>query len=237
MLDDRHLRVLRALVTEFTSTAEPVSSDALVEALRLGISPATMRNILRDLAGAGYVEQPHISAGRVPTDKGYRQVLDSSENTPVTKHELTALAAEFEQLHEEYRHLARATSKLLSRLTHAAVISGYINQRDFQEAGLREVLRQPEAANMATIREMADVIEDIDRYVTHQQIHNNETQVFIGHENPFFPARYTSVVVRMAETPHREKVALVVIGPKRMPYRRNIALVNALASLVQQTSL
>ena len=237
MLDERHFQVLQALVSEFTQTAEPVSSDALVEVLRLGVSPATMRTILRELAEAGYVEQPHTSAGRVPTDKGYRQVLDHSEDQAVPMQELKALAAQFAQLQEEYRHLARATSKLLSRLTHAAAMSGYVSQRDWQEAGLREVLRQPEANSMATMREMAEVMEDIDRYVTRGQLSDEETQVFIGGENPFFPAHYTSMVLRTTITPAQEKVALVIIGPKRMFYQRNIALVNALAALVKTTSL
>lgn len=235
MLENRHLAVLRALVKEFTETAAPVGSEALVETLRLGVSAATMRGILRELAEAGYLEQPHTSAGRIPTDQGYREVLNSSENKDIPADQLRDLAAQFEQLQEQYQHLARATSKLLSRLTHAAAISGYVEQRDFQEAGLSEVLRQPEATHMETVREVSQVMEDVDRFLVDPQLRGEETRVYIGGENPFFPAQHTSVVIRTTVTPTGEKVMLVVVGPKRMQYQRNIALVNALAALVKTT--
>ena len=76
MLDDRKLAVLRAIVEDYVSTREPVGSKALVERHSLGVSPATVRNDMAALEEEGFIAQPHTSAGRVPTDKGYRLFVD-----------------------------------------------------------------------------------------------------------------------------------------------------------------
>ncbi len=75
-MDDRKLEVLRAIVTDYVSSQEPVGSKALVEHHDLGVSPATVRNDMAALEEEGYIMQPHTSAGRIPTDKGYRLFVD-----------------------------------------------------------------------------------------------------------------------------------------------------------------
>jgi len=74
--NDRRLKVLSAIVTDYVRTREPVGSKALVERYRLGVSPATIRNDMAALEDEGYIHQPHTSAGRVPTQKGYRLFVD-----------------------------------------------------------------------------------------------------------------------------------------------------------------
>src|ERR1043165_2343445 len=76
MQEDRRLAVLRAIVEDYVSTREPVGSKALVERHRLGVSPATARNDMAALEEEGLIAQPHTSAGRVPTDAGYRLFVD-----------------------------------------------------------------------------------------------------------------------------------------------------------------
>src|SRR5688572_30404942 len=76
MSEDRRLAVLRAIVEDYVHTREPVGSKALVERHSLGVSPATIRNDMAALEDEGYIAQPHTSAGRVPTDKGYRLFVD-----------------------------------------------------------------------------------------------------------------------------------------------------------------
>src|SRR3989440_10462196 len=75
-LDDRKLDVLRAIVEDYVETQEPVGSKALVERHHLRVSPATVRNDMAALEEEGYIRQPHTSAGRVPTDRGYRLFVD-----------------------------------------------------------------------------------------------------------------------------------------------------------------
>ena len=76
MLDDRKLTVLRAIVEDYVSTTEPVGSKSLVDRHHFDVSPATIRNDMAVLEEQGFIAQPHTSAGRIPTDKGYRLFVD-----------------------------------------------------------------------------------------------------------------------------------------------------------------
>src|ERR1700729_3436990 len=80
MLDDRKLAVLRAIIEDYVSTTEPVGSKTLVDRHNLDVSPATIRNDMAVLEEQGYIAQPHTSAGRIPTDKGYRLFVDRLSN-------------------------------------------------------------------------------------------------------------------------------------------------------------
>ena len=80
MTDDRRLAVLRAIVQDFVASEEPVGSKALVDRHDLGVSSATIRNDMAALEDEGYIAQPHTSAGRIPTDKGYRLFVDRLAN-------------------------------------------------------------------------------------------------------------------------------------------------------------
>lgn len=127
MLSDRRRSVLSALVNEYVRSAQPVGSKQLVDRYDLRVSPATVRNELAFLEETGYVFQPHVSAGRVPTDTGYRAFVDAML-TAETSGGLTG--AEIEEVHEQYVALEhevaeamRETSLLLSRLTsYVAVV-------------------------------------------------------------------------------------------------------------------
>src|SRR3712207_4934995 len=77
-LDDRKALILRAIVSHYVSTGEPVGSKTLVDRYRLRVSPATVRNDMGALEDDGYIYQPHTSAGRIPTDTGYRFFVDHS---------------------------------------------------------------------------------------------------------------------------------------------------------------
>ena len=93
MSEDRKLAVLRAIVEDYVSTQEPVGSKALVDRHRLGVSPATVRNDMAALEEEGFITQPHTSAGRIPTDKGYRLFVDRlSSVKPLSAAEKRAIA-------------------------------------------------------------------------------------------------------------------------------------------------
>ncbi len=90
--DERRLQVLRAIVEDFVSTNDPVGSKALVDRHSLGVSAATIRNDMAVLEDEGYITQPHTSAGRVPTDKGYRLFVDRlTQIKPMTAAERKAV--------------------------------------------------------------------------------------------------------------------------------------------------
>ncbi len=125
MLDDRKLAVLRAVVEDYVATRDPVGSKALVERHGLDVSPATIRNDMAVLEEDGYITAPHTSAGRIPTDKGYRLFVDRlSEIKPLTQAERRAIDR-FMDGALDLDDLVRRTVRLLAQLTHQVAVVQY----------------------------------------------------------------------------------------------------------------
>ena len=124
-MDDRKLEILRAIVTDYVSSREPVGSRALVERHRLGVSPATVRNDMAVLEEEGYIAQPHTSAGRIPTDKGYRLFVDRlGQVKPLSPAEQRAIST-FMAGALDLDDVVRRTVRLLAQVTHQVAIVQY----------------------------------------------------------------------------------------------------------------
>jgi heat-inducible transcriptional repressor len=125
-LDERKASVLRAIVEEYVETALPVGSQTVARSGNLGVSSATIRNDMTVLEREGYIAQPHTSAGRIPTDQGYRYFVDHfTQKRPLPPQEHRAVADFFESSHRALEDLLNETSQLLARLSrHAAVVVG-----------------------------------------------------------------------------------------------------------------
>ncbi|MDY5152086.1 heat-inducible transcriptional repressor HrcA [Actinotignum urinale] len=122
---ERRARVLEAIVRDYVTTREPVGSKTLVERYNLGVSPATVRNDMAILEAAGYITQPHTSAGRIPTDAGYRAYVDTlPELTPLKRAEKLAIQRFLAESLDLDDALARA-GRLLSQLTHQVAVIQY----------------------------------------------------------------------------------------------------------------
>jgi heat-inducible transcriptional repressor len=125
MLDDRKLDVLRAIVEDYVSTQEPVGSKVLVERHQLGVSPATVRNDMAVLEEEGFITQPHTSAGRIPTDKGYRLFVDKLTSIKtLTTAEKRAIAT-FLQGAVDLDDVVHRSVRLLAQLTQQVAIVQY----------------------------------------------------------------------------------------------------------------
>jgi heat-inducible transcriptional repressor len=126
MLDDRKADILRAVVEEYIDTAQPVGSSRLVQSGGLHVSPATVRNELSVLEREGYLTQPHTSAGRVPTEKGYRFFVDQlTPKGTLQPAQRQAVQQFFNHTHGALEQMLHDTSRLLSNLTdYAAVVVG-----------------------------------------------------------------------------------------------------------------
>jgi heat-inducible transcriptional repressor len=126
MLDDRKATILRAVVTEYIETAQPVGSGHVARAEDVNVSSATVRNDMAALEAEGYLAQPHTSAGRVPTEKGYRFFVDQLGGPGrLGATETQQVRAFFARAHGELEQMLADTSRLLSGLTsYAAVVVG-----------------------------------------------------------------------------------------------------------------
>ncbi len=125
MVEERKLDVLRAIVEDYVATQEPVGSKALVERHRLGVSPATVRNDMAALEEEGLITQPHTSAGRIPTDKGYRMFVDRlSQMKPLSGAERRAIATLLEGA-IDLDDVVQRSVRLLAQLTRQVAIVQY----------------------------------------------------------------------------------------------------------------
>jgi heat-inducible transcriptional repressor len=160
-IDERKALVLRAIVSHYVSTGEPVGSQTLVDRYRLKVSPATVRNDMGVLEEGGYIYQPHTSAGRIPTDTGYRYFVDawgSDERLPAEQ--ARQIRSFFGQPRFEFEESLRETATLLSRLTdHAAVVFAPILERS--------VVRHVELVRLSAERAMLVLVTDTGRVGNH----------------------------------------------------------------------
>jgi heat-inducible transcriptional repressor len=155
-LDDRKLDVLRAIVEDFVSTHEPVGSKALVERHNLRVSPATVRNDMAVLEEEGYIAQPHTSAGRIPTDRGYRLFVDRlSSLKPLSAAEKRAIQ-QFLEGAVDLDDVVRRTTRLLTQLTRQVAVVQYPTLS-------RSVVRHLEVVELTPTRLLLVLITDAGR--------------------------------------------------------------------------
>ncbi|GIM89062.1 heat-inducible transcriptional repressor HrcA [Paractinoplanes toevensis] len=155
-LDDRKLEVLRAIVEDYVETQEPVGSKSLVERHQLGVSPATVRNDMAVLEEEGYIRQPHTSAGRVPTDAGYRLFVDRlSRVKPLSPAERRAIER-FLIGAVDLDDVVHRTVRLLAQLTRQVAVVQYPSLA-------RSSVRHLELVPISTTRIMLVMIADTGR--------------------------------------------------------------------------
>jgi transcriptional regulator of heat shock response len=229
MLKDRQKSILEAVIREYTKTALPVASKDLVDRYRLDVSPATIRNEMFELDRLGYLEQPHTSSGRIPTDEGYRLLLNEvfkERQVPLREQEL--LDELFEEDLEEFVHLS---ARLISQLSRSFTISGRQGEGQFYKTGFSEVLAEPEFRDDDFIREFGELVDLVDERIKAEFSNYSftEPRVFVGDENPIREARRCGMIISSISHPGREESMIVILGPRRMNYQKNISLVNYLS--------
>ncbi|MCX6522001.1 MAG: heat-inducible transcriptional repressor HrcA [Actinobacteria bacterium] len=131
MLDERKTAILRAIVHEYIATAQPVGSTHIAKASGVNVSSATVRNEMAVLEQEGYLVQPHTSAGRIPTDKGYRLFVDTlAAPGPLDTNTSQRVGEFFDATHGRLEEMLHQTSNLLAQLTHhASLVVGPAHER------------------------------------------------------------------------------------------------------------
>ena len=214
-MEERKLSVLRAIVDEFVASQEPVGSKALAAKHSLGVSPATIRNDMAALEEQGYIAQPHTSAGRVPTDKGYRLFVDRlSQVKPLSQAERSAIS-QFLDNAVDLDDIMVRTTKLLAQLTQQVAVVQYPSLQ------LTKVLRV-ELVAMPHQRVMLVVIADSGRVeqrvvelpqdlgeVTLDDIRNRINAAVSGQYFVNVPASVAQVVDGYAPQ-HRSAIAAII---------------------------
>ncbi len=234
-MNTRQQKILSAVIKEYTETAIPVGSEVLVKKYHFAVSPATIRGDMVMLEKAGYLHQPHISAGRIPTDKGYRYFVEKiMPDKELSKKDQKNLQTEVLKLKAKNTRLSRSTAKLLSNLSGNLAVSGILGRDEFSDFGMKELLDEPEFRNLDEVCQLAEALDYIDEKfdVLVREMKGNETRIFIGEENPIKEISNCSMVVSPYKTKSGEKGLLALIGPKRMQYAKNKSLIEYMKKLL-----
>lgn len=235
MLTERQKSILDAVIREYVATAEPVASERIVKKYRPSLSPATVRNELLALDEAGFLTQPHTSAGRVPTDKGYRFFINSLSASPAPQLKEEAVREMREA--DDPAEFIKQASRILAHLTRNVALAGFPEDDLFYKTGLGEAMLEPEFLETEMMHEFAALVDIIDGEIS--EMFNilaaggfAGPRVFVGRENPIREARRYGMIVSSVETPFDKPSLVALIGPKRMDYERNIAILKRFSEVL-----
>jgi len=235
MVSERQKAILFAVIDEHIKGAEPISSHMVCETFDFGVSPATMRNEFAKLEEEGYLYQPHTSAGRVPTDKGYRLFVnallaDRANNNRKMREAFQRITDVQQEAYAVFSEFA----KIAASFSGNTAFSGSLGTHAFFKSGMHEALRQPELADSLFRERFGDAVDSFDENLGSffDTLDRNDVSVFIGKENPIAKAKDFSMLVSRFRTSSNEGI-VVIFGPKRMDYRKGLDVLNALHNLLE----
>jgi heat-inducible transcriptional repressor len=220
-LGEREATVLRLVVSDHIRTGEPVGSAAVARRHKLGVSAATIRNDMAALEEAGYLSHPHTSAGRTPTDLGYRFYVDTISRWPrLPDPKRRAIETFFGEPPSDPDEVVRGTAMLLSRLTSYGALAQPPGSPHIILGGAANIASEEAFERRDTVRRILELLEREEEILRllHALADEGEVAVRIGRENPFEAMSEASVVVAPYRRGPDRVGAIAVIGPKRMAY-------------------
>ncbi|HUD03269.1 MAG TPA: transcriptional regulator [Patescibacteria group bacterium] len=225
-MTDRQAKILSAIVEQYAEVAAPVGSVLLADLF--GVSSATIRAEMVHLEEMGFIEQPHTSAGRIPTDKGYRfyvnNLTEQNQGSTLSRMNRNARAIDVRVrgAGEATRAIKSAVDSLVE-ITHNLGI-GTIGDQLYM-SGISNLFSQPDFADGMAVYEVAKLLDNLEPWLREAQP-NEPLSVYIGHENPIGKASGCSLIVSRFRSPYSDRSYIGVVGPTRQSYRQVMNLVN-----------
>ena len=221
-MTERQAKILSAIVEQYAEVASPVGSSLLAKAFE--VSSATIRAEMADLERLGFITQPHTSAGRTPTDKGYRYYvnhLSESQQTDTDSRSERALSARVGQAGVPERSIRNAVDTLVE-LTHNLGLATIGNQ--LYMSGLSNLFGQPEFINNNQVQQVAGLLDNLEPWLR-EAAPNKPLSVYIGRENPIGRSAGCSLIISRFRSPFSDNSYIGVLGPTRQSYKDVMGLV------------
>ena len=218
----RQKQILHAIIEQYAEVAVPVGSSLLAKVFN--VSSATIRSEMAELERLGYITQPHTSAGRVPTDKGYRAYVNEIAELEPEQRETRAeraLTARLEDGGLPERAIRNAVDTLVE-LTHNLGIATIGNQ--LYISGLGNLFGQPEFVSSREVQQVAKLLDNLEPWLR-EAAPNEPLSVFIGAENPIGRSANVSLVISRFRSPFSDHSYIGTLGPTRQSYRDVMNLV------------
>ncbi len=223
-MNDRQAQLLEWIIRNYVQSAEPVSSKQIEESGFYNLKSASIRAEMSELEQAGYLEQPHTSAGRVPTDKAYRFFVDKvvkGNPIEIAPREKRLIDETIQETPANPHQINKSIAQLLSALSDNLVITNIVEEDDFFKVGLKNLFEFPEFQEFERMFRLTSFFEEFEREFRRFR----DIQVFIGHESPFRGITEESVICAEYRLPNGLTGSITLVGPTRMNYRRNMGLV------------
>lgn len=221
-MTDRQANILRAIVEQYAEVASPVGSSLLAKVFN--VSSATIRAEMAELERLGFIHQPHTSAGRIPTDKGYRfyvNALNDATDVPAERRAERALTARVESGGLPERTIRNAVDTLVE-LTHNLGLATIGNQ--LYMSGLSNLFGQPEFIGGAQVQQVARLLDNLEPWLR-EAAPNEPLSVYIGAENPIGRSANVSLIISRFRSPYSDHSYIGILGPTRQQYRDVMSLV------------
>ena len=234
--ENRRKQILWAVVREFVDSAEPVGSATIVEKYDFGVSPATVRNDMVWLEEQGLLKQPHPSAGRIPTELGYRYFVNefvAAEKPRDPQEEHRQQLAQLRRLvRDDLQRSARLFAQQLAQLTEGTAFTRLENGR-LHLAGLSNLVKHPEFRDTELLFAVTQALDRLEQTLAQLEGRmRHDVEVLIGTDNPF-GCGTSAVVVRYAD-PQIGQGIVGLLGPERMDYESNYNLMRYLRDVFSE---
>lgn len=230
-MTERQANILKAIVEQYAEVASPVGSSLLAKVF--DVSSATIRSEMAELEKLDFIKQPHTSAGRVPTDKGYRHYVNVLSETKEEVHDARgerALSARVESAGMPERTIRNAVDTLVE-LTHNLAI-GTIGDQLYM-SGLSNLFGQPEFMNSGQVQQVAGLLDNLEPWLR-EAAPNKPLSVYIGKENPIGRSAGCSLIISRFRSPFSDRSYIGVLGPTRQSYRDVMSLVKYAGTTLEE---
>lgn len=236
-LTTRQIEILKAIIKEYTETGEPVGSEVLEKKYKLGVSPATIRNEMVELAKKGYIKKTHFSSGRIPSAKGFRFYIQNlmKQKELSSLDEVSYKNSVWDERNDIHRLLSQAT-RVLSKKTGLLSISA-TNQGDLFYSGAANLLSLPEFLNLSFSRILFNRLDEVNYWIRVLNEFNRleeEILYFLGEEDFSDPQLENCGGVFGEFEGEKMKGIIGVVGPKRMYYDLIIPQIKYFSNLIEQ---
>lgn len=231
----RQQAILTAVIEQYAEIAVPVGSVTLAKLF--GVSSATIRSEMVRLEELGLIEQPHTSAGRVPTDKGYRLYVNS-----ITDAEMTELPSHLERGAKAIEakvasHLDKSDRAIRSAVDSLVQLTDNLGfatiGSELYMSGIGSLFSQPEFMRGSHTQAIARLLDNIEPWLR-EASPNQPLNVYIGSENPIGKSSGASLIISKFRSPYSDKSYIGVIGPTRQNYVRSMRLVRRAGELLEE---
>ncbi len=230
VINSRQSQLLNSIIREYVDTAAPIGSSFLVSKYGFRISPATVRNEMAVLEKQGYIYQPHTSAGRVPTEKGYKHFVETlgGERKEELDHNAEKILEQAAEPTTIYNDAVKNIAKAIAEISEETILVGF-GARDFYYAGIANFFRKPEFKNYEAAVSLAELVDDLDEAMFEIfPMVDKEPKILIGSENPF--GNECSAVLVSLDINGKTSV-FGILGLMRMDYERNLAVIRYIKRL------